>query len=68
MRYRGQNCRRVRERQAKSLHANHRDPSGNITDATPGVDSGLNVRTIVHEYGGGDYLVGEGAVYFSNFK
>ena len=45
-----------------------RDPSGNISDATPGVDSGLNVRTVVHEYGGGDFLVGDGAVYFSNFK
>ncbi|CAL5220350.1 g2347 [Coccomyxa viridis] len=45
-----------------------RDPSGTISDATPGVDSGLNVRTVVHEYGGGDFLVGDGAVYFSNFK
>ena len=45
-----------------------RDPSGTISDATPGVDSGLNVRTIVHEYGGGDFLIGDGAVYFSNFK
>ncbi len=27
----------------------------------------FNARTRVHEYGGGDYLVNEGAVYFSNF-
>ncbi|HEX9090020.1 MAG TPA: prolyl oligopeptidase family serine peptidase, partial [Anaerolineales bacterium] len=26
-----------------------------------------NVRTRVHEYGGGDYLVASGVVYFSNF-
>ena len=46
----------------------HRDSSGGIHDLTPGVDSGLNVRTLVHEYGGGDFLVGEDAVYFANFK
>ncbi|CAK0782907.1 hypothetical protein CVIRNUC_006102 [Coccomyxa viridis] len=45
-----------------------RDPSGDVHDLTPGVDSGLNVRTLVHEYGGGDFLVGEDAVYFANFK
>lgn len=28
----------------------------------------LNVRTRVHEYGGGDYTVYDGAVYFSNFS
>ena len=26
------------------------------------------MRTTVHEYGGGEYIAGEGAVYFSNFK
>ena len=46
----------------------HRDSSATISDVTPGVDSGLNVRTLVHEYGGGDFLVGEDTVYFSNFK
>jgi len=27
----------------------------------------LNVRTLVHEYGGGDYGIARGAAYFSNF-
>ena len=34
------------------------------TDVTP---PGFNVRTTVHEYGGGAYLVHGGIVYFSNF-
>jgi dipeptidyl aminopeptidase/acylaminoacyl peptidase len=34
------------------------------TDVTP---ADFNVRTRVHEYGGGDYLVRAGTVYFSNF-
>ena len=33
-------------------------------DVTP---EGFSVRTLVHEYGGGAYLVNEGVVYFSNF-
>jgi dipeptidyl aminopeptidase/acylaminoacyl peptidase len=33
-------------------------------DVTP---AEFNVRTRVHEYGGGDYLVRNGAVFFSNF-
>src|SRR6266516_3809162 len=33
-------------------------------DITP---SGFNVRTRVHEYGGGSYLVDKGTVYFSNY-
>jgi hypothetical protein len=49
-------------------HCTHRDSSATISDVTPEMDSGLNVRTLVHEYGGGDFLVGEDAVYFSNFK
>ncbi len=28
----------------------------------------FNARTRVHEYGGGAYLIGDGAVYFSNFE
>ncbi len=34
------------------------------TDVTP---PGFNVRTTVHEYGGGAYLLHGGTVYFSNF-
>ncbi|HEX4942128.1 MAG TPA: S9 family peptidase [Actinomycetota bacterium] len=34
------------------------------TDVTP---AGFNVRTTVHEYGGGAYLLHDGTVYFSNF-
>ena len=41
-----------------------RDSGGAATDvnAVP-----FNARTRVHEYGGGDYLVSDGVVYFSNF-
>ncbi|HYR76048.1 MAG TPA: S9 family peptidase [Pyrinomonadaceae bacterium] len=38
--------------------------AGATTDVTP---PGFNARTRVHEYGGGDYAVHEGVVYFSNF-
>ena len=41
-----------------------RTPDGATTDinAAP-----LNARTRVHEYGGGDYTVSKGTVYFANF-
>jgi dipeptidyl aminopeptidase/acylaminoacyl peptidase len=38
---------------------------GAITDVTP---EGFNARTRVHEYGGGDFAVRDGAIYFSNFS
>ncbi|HZE72384.1 MAG TPA: prolyl oligopeptidase family serine peptidase [Pyrinomonadaceae bacterium] len=41
-----------------------RDSAGNTRDVTA---QPFNVRTRVHEYGGGDYVVNHGAVYFSNF-
>jgi dipeptidyl aminopeptidase/acylaminoacyl peptidase len=41
-----------------------RTPDGEITDVTP---SPFNVRTRVHEYGGGAYTVVDGVIYFSNF-
>jgi dipeptidyl aminopeptidase/acylaminoacyl peptidase len=41
-----------------------RDSVGRIVDVTP---PGFNARTRVHEYGGGDYTVRDGDVYFSNF-
>ncbi|MHB0877112.1 MAG: S9 family peptidase [Anaerolineae bacterium] len=37
---------------------------GRLEDVTP---PGFNVRSRVHEYGGGAYLVHDGAVFFSNF-
>jgi len=36
-----------------------------VNDVTP---PPFNARTRVHEYGGGDYTVRDGAVYFSNFS
>ena len=41
-----------------------RTPDGNVSDVTP---QGFNARTRVHEYGGGDFAVRGGTVYFSNF-
>jgi dipeptidyl aminopeptidase/acylaminoacyl peptidase len=42
-----------------------RTADGNNVDVTP---PKFNARTRVHEYGGGDYLVHDGMVYFSNFN
>jgi dipeptidyl aminopeptidase/acylaminoacyl peptidase len=41
-----------------------RTADGRISDVLP---AGFNVRTRVHEYGGGAYLLHGGAVFFSNF-
>lgn len=41
-----------------------RDSTGQLTDINP---APLNARTRVHEYGGGDFAVNDGIVYFSNF-
>ena len=41
-----------------------RSPDGATTDVTP---PPFNVRTRVHEYGGGAFAVAGGTVYFSNF-
>ncbi len=41
-----------------------RSANGSIADVTP---EGFNVRTRVHEYGGGAYLVHGSTVFFSNF-
>ena len=39
-----------------------------MQDVTPGPESGMNVRTRIHEYGGGDYvLTGDQFIYFVNF-
>ena len=37
---------------------------GSVSDVTP---AGFNARTRVHEYGGGDYSISNGAIVFSNF-
>ncbi|HEV2860852.1 MAG TPA: S9 family peptidase [Pyrinomonadaceae bacterium] len=42
-----------------------RGADGSTEDVTP---RDFNARTRVHEYGGGDFLVREGTVYFSNFS
>jgi len=39
-------------------------PDGQISDITA---PPFNARSRVHEYGGGDFLVSDGAVVFSNF-
>jgi dipeptidyl aminopeptidase/acylaminoacyl peptidase len=40
------------------------DPGGEAGDVTP---PGFNVRTAVHEYGGGSYAVHDGAVFCSSY-
>jgi len=42
-----------------------RTADGQTTDVTP---VPFNVRTRVHEYGGGAFCVAQGTVYFSNFS
>ncbi|HKO42234.1 MAG TPA: S9 family peptidase [Pyrinomonadaceae bacterium] len=42
-----------------------RNSGGAVHDLIP---KGFNARTRVHEYGGGDYTVNQGRVYFSNFS
>src|SRR5688572_22021668 len=41
-----------------------RSADGQVTDVTP---APFNVRTRVHEYGGGDYAFSDANVVFSNF-
>ena len=41
-----------------------RAADGVVSDITP---TGFNARTRVHEYGGGDYVVANGVIVFSNF-
>lgn len=41
-----------------------REPDGHLTEV---VAAPFNARTLVHEYGGGTFVVADGTVYFSNF-
>ncbi len=43
----------------------HRSPDGRTRDVNP---PPFNARTRVHEYGGGDFAVHRGTVYFANFE
>ena len=47
------------------LVAMTRDPGGQARQLTP---EGFNVRTRVHEYGGGSYAVAPDGLWFSNFR
>jgi len=42
-----------------------RTADGNVTECTP---PDFYVRSTVHEYGGGAFMVEDGVIYFSNFK
>lgn len=42
-----------------------RTPDGKIEDMTP---APFNVRTRVHEYGGGAFTISDGTIYFSNYE
>jgi dipeptidyl aminopeptidase/acylaminoacyl peptidase len=42
-----------------------RQPSGHVTDAVP---AGFNVRSSVHEYGGGAYCIHDGVAFCSRFE
>jgi dipeptidyl aminopeptidase/acylaminoacyl peptidase len=42
-----------------------RSSDGKVSDITP---TPFNARTRVHEYGGGEYMVIDGRIYFSNFS
>jgi dipeptidyl aminopeptidase/acylaminoacyl peptidase len=42
-----------------------RDPSGDVADAVP---AGFNVRSSVHEYGGGAYCIHDGVAFCSRFE
>src|SRR5215470_9334765 len=41
-----------------------RTADGRINDVTP---AGTNVRTLVHEYGGGAFVVSRGTAYYAEF-
>ena len=56
-------CLEARPQEAGRVVLLRRTPDGDLTDMAPG----LNVRTRVHEYGGGAYVVRDGTIVFSEF-
>src|SRR5215212_4489539 len=54
----------VRPQEAGRSCIVRRNPQGETSDVTP---QPFNARTRVHEYGGGDYMVSRGTLYFTNF-
>jgi len=57
--------RQLQPERAGRLTIMKRATDDRIADIVP---SPFNVRTTVHEYGGGSYVVDEDAIYFSNFS
>lgn len=57
--------RELHPEQQASFTIMKRDADGQITELVP---PPFNVRTTVHEYGGGSYVVDDDTVYFSNFS
>ncbi len=51
----------------RSVIMRQKPGGGSAEQLTPGPDSGLNPRTRVHEYGGGEVVLGDEFLYFSNF-
>ena len=72
-------CKFSRSSSAKNFWVEYRDLlempmlccrglNGKFEQLTPGPESKLNARTRVHEYGGGESIIGNGVLYFSNFE
>lgn len=57
--------RELRPEQQGRFTIMKRDVDGQITELVP---RPFNVRTTVHEYGGGSYVVDDHTIYFSNFS
>src|SRR5438045_8037921 len=55
----------MRPSEGGRYRAVRRTPDGTRSDITP---PSFNLRSRVHEYGGGAFTVGDGTLYFSNFE
>ena len=58
----------ILQRLQTMLVSSCRGLTGKFEQLTPGPESKLNARTRVHEYGGGESIIGDGVLYFSNFE